>query len=145
MPLARTVLELAWAWFVVILKETSLPQPRTNFLMFLSPKLLKFLSLRWTLQVTRDPVFQNFILETDWLQIAQAWRENVKEPTTYFNGILADWKRLSWKIPHFDAQLSFYFPWQCVQKIHIHHTLSILPINLADVNNTSYVKLNLAL
>lgn len=125
MPLARTVLELAWAWFVVILKETSLPQPRTNFLMFLSPKLLKFLSLRWTLQVTRDPVFQNFILETDWLQIAQAWRENVKEPTTYFNGILADWKRLSWKIPHFDAQLSFYFPWQCVDKRYTYTTLCL--------------------
>lgn len=125
MPLARTVLELAWAWFVVILKETSLPQPRTNFLMFLSPKLLKFLSLRWTLQVTRDPVFQNFILETDQLQIAQAWRENFKEPTTYFNGILADWKRLSWKIPHFDAQLSFYFPWQCVDKRYTYTTLCL--------------------
>lgn len=125
MPLARTVLELAWAWFVVILKETSLPQPRTNFLMFLSPKLLKFLSLRWTLQVARDSVFQNFILETDWLQIAQAWRENVKEPTTYFNGILADWKRLSWKIPHFDAQLSFYFPWQCVDKRYTYTTLCL--------------------
>lgn len=125
MPLARTVLELAWAWFVVILKETSLPQPRTNFLMFLSPKLLKFLSLRWTLQVARDSVFQNFILETDQLQIAQAWRENVKEPTTYFNGILADWKRLSWKIPHFDAQLSFYFPWQCVDKRYTYTTLCL--------------------
>lgn len=125
MPLARTVLELAWAWFVVILKETSLPQPRTNFLMFLSPKLLKFLSLRWTLQVARDSVFQNFILETDQLQIAQAWRENFKEPTTYFNGILADWKRLSWKIPHFDAQLSFYFPWQCVDKRYTYTTLCL--------------------
>lgn len=125
MPLARTVLELAWAWFLVILKETSLPQPRTNFLMFLSPKLLKFLSLRWTLQVARDSVFQNFILETDQLQIAQAWRENFKEPTTYFNGILADWKRLSWKIPHFDAQLSFYFPWQCVDKRYTYTTLCL--------------------
>lgn len=125
MPLARTVLELAWAWFVVILKETSLPQPRTNFLMFLSPKLLKFLSLRWTLQVARDSVFQNFILETDQLQIAQAWRENFKEPTTYFNGILADWKRLSWEIPHFDGQLSFYFPWQCVDKRYTYTTLCL--------------------
>jgi len=67
----------------------------------ISPKMAEALASKRTIQTARERRFSHFILETNYLQLAQAWKSKRALNPTYFDDVLEDCRYVSRGVVNF--------------------------------------------